>query len=241
MSFSDKNKTAISLVIFLLILFLLVGIGIYKFQHNGNLSDNETVSPAQEEVLEKNSTAKKANPDSPVAPEIPMLHPDSGQNEERGETIEHNEAIEKEAESAPLEKKELTAIYIPITKSLFSSSSVSFDSFKSRMTHGEPAQGKIYYQGDNGKIESLLSIDSNGSFHEQLVSYDPEGNPVDRIEIGLLCPETNDKKYATLSVNRLSVFELSTAKTGKKEERVTEYSITPQLRFVRGKTFTKLL
>jgi hypothetical protein len=137
----------------------------------------------------------------------------------------------------------LASIYIPSTKSLFFASDASIETFRNRITQpGHPVRGKMYYQGENGLLESFLSIDEKGFIHEIVYSYDPAGNPVDEVEIGLLVPDGSIKKHATLSVNKLSVFELTTDKlAGKKQERVTEYSISPQLRFKKGRTFSKLI
>ena len=157
-----------------------------------------------------------------------------------GKDEEHK--VAEKIENVLAQGKELTSIYIPLTKSLFSASDASIDAFQNRITRvGPPVRGKVYYQGENGLIESFISLDDKGVMHEILFSYDPAGNPVDELEIGLLVPDSPEKKYATVLVNKLSVFELTIVEaSGKRQERVTEYFISPQLQFKKGKTFTKL-
>ncbi|GHT00574.1 hypothetical protein FACS189421_12750 [Bacteroidia bacterium] len=244
----NKKKTIISVLIFLVPLILVIGIGIYKYQQKEQPAEETVLPPIENNNVEHKPAKSKNEIEKPVVEAIPILNPDSSLEEtETNETeveADKMEELEKELEIAPVVKKELGQVYIPMTKSLFISSNVSIESFQSRLDQKDNrAHGKLYYQGENGRLESYLSVDSNGLLHEYLVGYDPVGNPVETIEIGLLHLEkAPDKKYATLSVDRLSIFEIFTSKTsGKKEERVTEYSITPQLRFHKGKTFTKIL
>jgi hypothetical protein len=244
----NRKKTILFVLIFLIPLIFIVGVGIYKYQQKEELVEESTLPPIENENVEHKPAKKKNEIEKPVVEDIPILNPDSSLEEmETNETeveAAKIEELEKELEIAPVVKKELGQVYIPMTKSLFISSNVSIESFQSRLDQKDDrAYGKLYYQGENGRLESYLSLDANGLLHEYLAGYDPAGNPVETIEIGLLHLEKNqDKKYATFSVDRLSIFEIFTSKTsGKKEERVTEYSITPQLRFHKGKTFTKIL
>jgi len=259
--------TVIWMFFVFLFLILLIAIGLSKFY----IARNAVVEPVKQE-MEKEKEEKKVSPpkvetkeeiaDIPEAEEIDI----SIDAESEEEMILEPEVIDLEPE-LPVKKKELTAIYIPLTRSLFANSDNLEESFfnKSRLNQIQreylkidetkiginikaiPLEnlvpGKLYYQGDNGKLESFLFLDSGENVHEILVSYDPKGDYVDCIEIGLVSTLENEgKKFATLSVNKLSVFELAFSKMGdKKEEIVTEYSINPQLRFRKGKTFTKLL
>jgi hypothetical protein len=85
-------------------------------------------------------------------------------------------------------------------------------------------------------------VNEAGAALEILVSYDAEGAEVDRLEIGVLTVDGEARKYATVLVNRLSVFELVASKTSeKRQEQMTEYLITPNLSFRKGKTFRKLM
>jgi hypothetical protein len=103
--------------------------------------------------------------------------------------------------------------------------------------------GKIYYQGNNGKLESSV-LHNEGVFKEQLKSYDYAGNKVDELEIGVVDETAKTVKHAVISKNKISVFEIVTAKGKKQEqqvEKVTEYAITPQMKFREGKTYTRLM
>jgi flagellar basal body-associated protein FliL len=246
MSSVNRKKTIISVLIFIIPLFLVVGIGIYKYWHTEKVKEENALPTIEKEIVDPKPSKSKNEIEKPGIEEIPILNPafepeETEMNEPEAEKVEE---LKKELEISHIEKKELGMVYIPQTKSLFVSSNISIESFQSRLNQKNGrVYGKLYYQGENGRLESYLSVDSNGLLHEYLVSYDPAGNSVETIEIGLLPLEkSHEKKYATFSVDRLSIFELSASKvSGKKEERVTEYSITPQLRFHKGKTFTKIL
>ena len=233
-------------LIFLFIIGLLAGIGIYKFRtpnllEEKNIPEQTKVKPVEKTVVkpeEASSETSDAEIPSDSDPDFIAEEPLDSVPEEMEE-----EKVAEKIENMPLNKKELTSIYVPLTKSLFSASDASIDAFRNRIMQSEhPARGKIYYQGENGLIESFLSVDEKGVIREMLFSYDPFGNPVDELEIGWLVPDSPERKYATVLVNKLSVFELTLSQPAdKKQERVTEYFITPQLRFRKGRTFTKLL
>ncbi|GHV55720.1 hypothetical protein FACS1894182_00610 [Bacteroidia bacterium] len=226
----------------------MIGIAVYKLHQPEEVAEKEIVpeNPKVEQIEEDKSKPTKqiTNTDSVKknTSNLDVFISEEPMDDLPEEMNEHTpEAIVIEETS--VEKKELTAIYIPLTKSLFFASDASIDVLKRRVKQSERSfSGKIYYQGENGLIESFLTIDEEGVMHEILASYDPNGNAVDHVEIGLLIPGNPEKKYATLSVNKLSVYQLTMVKSSnKKQERVTEYSINPQLYFKKGKTFTKLL
>ena len=264
-----RNRQKIIIVLlFTLIVFLisLIGVGLYKFYNVKKILEELNVPEVVEEIVEKKAPTRKI--ENEVVPIIPEEELEDMDMEEDVELIEDETTEEKELElkieSPSLEKQELTSIFIPRTRSLFAKVSSLEDLFanKTPMTSEQRVYlkineikatdfattslenlflGKLYYQGDNGRLESFLYLDSQGMVREYLVSYDPKGNVVDYIEIGIIISEAGRKKYATLSVNKLSVFELSQPEAGnRRRELVTEYSITPQLRFNKGRTFSKL-
>jgi hypothetical protein len=264
----DKQRKIIYLLIFLIPLLCLIGIGIYKFKYMETLFDENPLIEEIEEVVKSKPPKKENMPIVPDIEEVQTADTSSEMTIEEGiETEKMDEAkAEQEAEPASAEKKELTTIYIPLTQSLFKKSDVSENSFtgKPRLTQTQreelkideiktelnmkniPSEdlvpGKLYYRGENGKLESFVYVNPNGKIHEYLIAYDPKGNYVDCIETGLITTENGKVKYASISINKLSVFELQPGKqSGKKEEIVTEYSINPQLQFKKGKTFIKVL
>ena len=242
----EKFKKTISRLAVILLIGMLTGIAIYIFRQPKPVEE-ETITPQPKTETKKNvETKTEKTVDVSEILETPS-NSDSNVIEEKlpdsfSEKIEEGKIAET-IENRFEHKKELNSIYIPLTKSLFSASDASINVFRNRIMQSEPpVRAKIYYQGENGLIESLLSLDEKGAIHETLFSYDPAGNPVDKLEIGLLVPDSSEKKYATISVNKLSVFELtSTLSADKRQERVTEYFITPQLRFKKGRTFSRLL
>ena len=239
-----KIKEALSWLVFILPIGLLTGIAIYKLYEPKVIEEENVTEQTEVKPVEKTVEKKEEMSDVPEVLETPS-HSDCIEetlSDDLPEESEEDEGMEI-VENIPPQKNEWNSIYIPLIKSLFSASDVSMDAFQNHIAQSEPpVRGKIYYQGENGWIESFLTVDEKGAIHEVLFSYDLAGNPVDNVEIGLLVPDSSERKYATISVNKLSVFELTTSGvTGKKQERVTEYSITPQLRFKKGRTFSKLL
>jgi hypothetical protein len=144
---------------------------------------------------------------------------------EEAEIISEKPTEDAEAALEPL------VIDIAQTKSLFSNQASLPESGQT---------GKIYLQNKNGKLESVVKSEKEG-FYERLISYDAKGNTLDELEIGTIDGAGKTVKRAVISGNRISVFEIVSAKGGKKqEETVTEYRITPQLTFRKGKTYTRL-
>jgi hypothetical protein len=272
-----KKKNLTIIVILLLISFLiLLGMEIYRIRASKNLIDENGEAPVKTEKVKNVHPPKKKEPKEIVVVEKPTLPVDSQRvatkPEESEKLKESKESKESREESKPdsgilfpAEKKELTSVYIPLTKSVFGRTDTPENVFlaKSRLTQTQwdnmkiteiknlahlknislenLREGKLYYQGENGRLESFLYIDSKRKISEYLVSYDSKGNSVDCLEVGCWIPETNEKKFTNLSNNKLSVFELAPVKAnGKREEIVTEYAITPAMQFVRGKTFSKI-
>ncbi|GHT76447.1 hypothetical protein FACS189413_17410 [Bacteroidia bacterium] len=229
MNIFQKHRTKIQITLFTLFLLGMSGVGLYKFmQHQPDHSQTEKVIDNQTII-------------HPKTEKIPIV---VQPNLATKDTIIHTQVrdsivyIESQKEPVEMPKNDLTQIYIPLTKSVFALANVTLSSFQAVSPEKTRMQGKSYYQGENGAIESDLVWDEDGNLHEQLVSFDPSGRPVDNLEIGILTPEAHIK-YASLSTNKISIIE-SVQTTKKNEERVTEYSITPQLQFRKGKTYLKI-
>ncbi|KAA6301876.1 MAG: hypothetical protein EZS26_001879 [Candidatus Ordinivivax streblomastigis] len=231
-----KNKKRLQILFpFLIFFILLLGIGIYKIYRLQSIKETHVTHP---ETL-PGTRAKPTQKELPASGIISGL-----EAEETPDLLEDPlEEIVSEPEQGRSEEtpKELHPVYIALVKSLFAPKNVSFETFQSRVTSDDAyTSGKVYFQDENGRLESYLWMDNKGAIHEQLTGQDGQGNRIDEIEIGLWSPASKEKT-ATLSVNKLSIFEwVSASDTGKKEERVTEYTITPQLRFQKGKTFVKV-
>ncbi|MDR0412291.1 MAG: hypothetical protein LBH61_00605 [Dysgonamonadaceae bacterium] len=188
------------------------------------------------------------------------------------DTVEDAAAEASDAETEPeieiplIEKREPSTVYIPSTKSLFKKTDVSvyrlhtqarissvqrerlrIDEVKTGIPMKEiPSEdllpGQSYYSGENGRLESFIYLEPKGKIHEYLLSFDPKGNYVDCIEIGLIGSEDEKIKYAGLQTNKILVFEVQTnSAINRKEEIVTQYTVNSHLQFKKGKTFTKLL
>jgi len=127
--------------------------------------------------------------------------------------------------------QEFTVIDIPQTKSLL------FDSQNNTLNQVDT--GKVYYQGISGKLQSRIKRNKN-EVYEELISYDNNGNAVDGLEIGYICNSPKHLKCAVIFKNKISIYE--TIPTGSKDnaEIVTEYLISPKMKFILGKTYTKL-
>jgi hypothetical protein len=262
----DKHSTAINLLIFMISFLLLLGIGIYKFTtKKETIAENSPSETVEKKVKKKPSKSKNTTVLPSENSESESYNPELEIEESREEAETEVEPEPEIEEALPVEKKEVTAIYIPLTRSLFRKPDLSEEWFmnRPRITPAQREQlrideiktdivmknipsddlipGKLYYLGENGRLESFIYIEPKGKIHEYLVSFDSKGNPIDWIEIGLITPEKERIKHAGLSTDKLSLTELQPAKKdGKKEEIITEYIITLQLKFKKGKTFTKL-
>jgi hypothetical protein len=256
----------ITLLIFLIIFLLMIGIAIRTFlTEKGTIVEKKT-SEVVEKKIEKKSSKNKNTIVSQIEStenEIDTLNLDM---EEEKEAEENEAPTEQKTEIPAIEKKEPATIYIPSTKSLFRKSDLSeyrlntqpritpiqrdelkIDEIKTdirmkNVSSEDLLPGKLYYAGENGRLESFIYTEPGGKIHEYLLSFDSKGNYVDCLEIGLINSEDERIKYAGLLTNKISVFETQYNKpTEKKAEIVTEYTINPLLQFKKGKTFTKLL
>jgi hypothetical protein len=253
---TKKRKAAMLRFLFIFSVCLLAGIAVYKYAATERLADDDAPAALPVEAVKEEAPApakQKPQPAAiPVEPLASEADPDEAEPADDAMADATPDAVADAAaadsmawvgESAPVKKKALSAIYIAYTKSLFSASDASVDAFLHRILQSDqPAPGHTYYRGENGRIESMLTLGERGAVCEILVCYDADGHPVDRLEIGMLSPNGHEKKYAAFSVSKLSVFEQTSGKTsGARQERVTEYTITPQLYLKKGKIFTKLL
>jgi hypothetical protein len=258
-----RNSNKRNLIIIFFILFLLIiFIGFYCISIIKKSTDKK--SPI---VIAKKEQVKNLLPKNKKKPEITASEIFEAETNEPDidTTVEEKEIIEKKIEKPEAESKELTSIFIPQTKSLFNKQDLSEDALLSRPrmspdqwenTNWEEVKkkfhlqnvsvndliaGKIYYQGENGKLESFIYIDQSKNLHEYLISSDSNGFYADCVEIGYWVLESGEKNYATLSNYKLLIYKSLPVKWGKKtEESVTEYFISPQMQFNKGKTFSKL-
>ena len=215
-----KRRVLFTILLVLCVVFLLV-IWIFK--------QSETTKEAVEEVaVSKPIETIKKEKDTATKEELVIDVPEVQEYDSIENIVENNSDIvdifesPDEIQKETIPQKELSSIYIPQTKSILSRKNLTDDQIS----------GKIYYQGENGRLESFIHLDEEGATHEYLVSYNPFSQPVDSLKIGYWNPNTNNKKYATLSVNKISVFE--------NEIRVTEYFINPHMQIRKGRSFSKL-
>ena len=218
----SREKTGIICVI-LLILFVVFMLGVWFFKQSKTIQEiiEEPIIPPTTETKKKKqdtTTYKEPIIDIPLEQEFDPIETIEENDNNTTDIFENTEEIHKETEK----KKELSSIYIPLTKSSLSGKNLTENQIS----------GKIYYQGENGRLESFIHLDEEGATHEYLVCYNVQNQPIDSLKIGYWNPHTQDKKYATLSVNKISVFE--------NEVRVTEYFINPHMQIRRGRSFSKL-
>lgn len=263
MTQSQKHKKTIIILIILIPLFIVMSIGVYKFKHRKFIQKEFVLKEIKKETTKK-PISKKPTSQKPNPEETTIETEDLQQLEEEAEELHDLEEVInfEDINKPPSVKKELNSIYVSHTKSLLKNT----DSFQGNPNLTEDQRnnlkindlklgldfknislehfftGKTYYKGDNGKLESFLYISPDGRIHEYLISFDPEGNYADCLEIGLIIPGSDERKHASLSINKLSVFETESSKTiGKREEKVTEYFISVRMKFQKGKTFSKIL
>ena len=263
-----QQKTIIAFFIILVFIFVILGVSYYKVYYPKQIPEREEVEVI-DTVPDKEVSVKKQIPKIPSQEEdiIPNTEPiieewmDEALFEEE---VDGNK--NEEIEITPISEKYLGHVHISYAKSIFSklNTNEQIPSNNSRITQEEKEvlridqikagidfrnvpsaslfKGMLYYSGENGRLESFIYIDPDGKMHEYLVSYDPKGDYVNSLEIGVVNPGNDEKKYAIVANNKLSVFELQSTKEigAKKEEKVTEYFINPQMQFNKGKTYTKL-
>lgn len=263
-------------VIVFLLLVIVGVIAFYKIKYIS--PDKEEKTKLEQKIDSLTGKKNPDNLPPKKKPEIKNAEDDSEQilPEEEIESEEPEEMnIEPEQEDITIispEKKELLPVYIPRSGSLIRNSEEPTYNFlgNSSLTFEQrqlmkldeinigpdfktiPLEnlfpGKTYYEGDNGVLKSFIYVDRDKKVQEFLISFDVQGNYVDCIEIGLMVSGSDEKKYAVIANNKLSIFESHVSKTLKKasdngdeeEVIVTEYYINPHLQFQKGKTFSRL-
>jgi hypothetical protein len=190
-----------------------------------DIMNNEEI---QNQPVTKTRPPAKVLRDTVTGQTVLVIVEDTAPEENVEKAIEEQKEEKNHNQEAPGDNKELTTIYIPLTKSLFNTDNLS-------VVH--ISKGKVYYSGVNGRLESQIIVNGDQEF-ERLTSYNPQGNKVEDLIIGLVDENGIKRKYASFSQNRISLIEIT---TGKEEETVTRYLITPELRFVKGKTYKKVL
>ncbi|MDL2241495.1 hypothetical protein LJB91_01140 [Bacteroidales bacterium OttesenSCG-928-L03] len=218
------------IIILLATFLILVGILFYYLRYRV-MDEVSMPKPADtEEVDSSGDSHKKPKPPKPTETPDPMETDSISEELEIGEL--DSLAIDEEMMAEELVLDETKPLHIPYCKSAFNTTNISIENLPS---------GKTYYQAGQKRIESTIIEHEGRGFCEHLISYDPQGNKADELEIGLLDPSGERKKYAVISQNKVMTYILSTDKDGKVNETVTEYTITPTLRFSKGKTYVKVL
>ena len=227
-----NGKTII--VIILICLTFISGMLFQKHCLDTKTTQKEEVeSEVTEEVVPlKKENSKKEKETSPITNETVSDADEKIDEIQLEKEIQSEEVNQIDIFEEVEERRELLPIHIPQVKSLFNSSDLSIQNMPDK---------KQYYNGNNGMIESIVNKGEDNLFYEYLISYDYKGNKVDQLEIGITDENAQKKKYAVLFQNNVSTFEISPKVNNKNqiEEIVTNYQITPDLRFVKGKTYTK--
>ena len=228
------KRKSIKIIAYILLMCLAFGSGMlfqkYCFD-KGITEESEDEPEIIKEIIHLEKKKDKKEKEVPLVVDVVPT-----KEEEQIEEVQLNEDILKEEpdeinlpEEIEEQQRDLLPIHIPQVKSLLNSSNLSIQNMPDK---------KQYYKGNNGTIESIVERKSNNHFHEYLISYDYKGNKVDQLEIGIVDENIQKKKYAVLFQNNISTFEVS---ADTKEEIVTTYQITPDLRFTKGKTYKKVL
>jgi hypothetical protein len=225
------NKVFITYTGIALVICITIGLALYGGFFNK--STDGDIEPAKKETEKIESKSENKKPDKPVADKIKSPVEVFEETEQvitpENEAEETEETIETENETAL--EKELAKIDIVKTKSLFHHSEISLDSLPNE---------NVYYHGENGKLESKVKHSDKG-ISEQLTAYDIHGNNTGTLEIGFIEETGKRVKYAVISKNKISVFEITLSKNKKSQgELMTEYTITPQMKLIKGKTYHKL-
>ena len=229
------KRKSVKIIGFIMLIALAFGSGMLFQKHYFDTEitqEDEDQPEIVEEIALSKKTDNKKKKETPIVVDVMPNEP-----EEQAEEVQLNEdTLNEEPDEIDLseeveeeKQRELLPIHIPQVKSLFNSSNLSIQDMPDK---------KQYYKGNNGTIESIVEKKGDNQFHEYLISYDYKGNKVDRLEIGIVDENIQKKKYAVLFQNNISTFEAS---ADTKEEIVTTYQITPDLRFTKGKTYKKVL
>jgi|GEM_PF-5235034 hypothetical protein len=231
-----NNGTKIMLLIIGLLLIIVIFLLVY-YNTNKTTGTGEGKEPTvTEQPAEQPGTTTPTKPADVDTTEPHINEADSLQATEQPEEPEIDslamEGSEEEAANNTAETPDAAFLHIPRTKSIFNA---EFDSPEALPF------SKNYYQSSRGKVESLVLSNNEGEKIEYLITYDKDGNKLDNLEIGLINKDNKRIKYAVVYQNKVSTYTLSFNKDNKAQETVTEYSITNDLRFRKGKTYVKVL
>gem|GEM_PF-5613508 len=218
-------------------LCILISMSMLMFSCNKEKQEDilgETPQSQTEEIIEPQKPSPKPEPkpkEIPVVTDsLAHLIPDSL---EILETIVEQEFIQVEdtVNTVVVAEKEIKTkqIAIPYTKSLVGICKSDNESL---------GRNKIYFEGPQGIVESNV-VETDGTHFEYLVSRNQKGDVIEKIEIGIIKGE-GKRKHAVLSGNKIITYQ-RTESEKKNRELVTEYMITPQLKFSKGKTYAKVL
>ncbi|MDR1170391.1 MAG: hypothetical protein LBK97_06115 [Prevotellaceae bacterium] len=100
------------------------------------------------------------------------------------------------------------------------------DNFDTKWTNSQLSAGKTIYKGKEGSLQTILFIEKEQAVNEFLVSYNPEGNPVDCISIASISAYGGDRGEGLVQGNTVTAY-------AGYEGIVTYnvYHITPELKF----------
>ena len=256
------KKKLLILIFFILFIFLIVLL-LYKLEKNANQIPFEEEDKTEEVI--NNNLPQSPKEEISERPKEVLSEIENQEKSESESTLEEKIVGESEKEEFFFEKNEISTINIPYCKSLFHKieennqltpakltlnqeerSLLKIDNIILNVDFGNLSEnqfckGKTYYNGVNGRLESIIIDFQDETIHEYLISYNSEGEYKNCIEIGILTPQNEKKKYAVLSGRKLSIYEsLSQLDAKKTKETVTEYYISPQLELKKGKTFSKI-
>ena len=110
---------------------------------------------------------------------------------------------------------------------------IKIKDFPTQIQNSQLAKGKTIYTCDKGRIVTFLFIVADQITKEYMVSYDPKGNVIDCIDIGTISAYGGDRGYADISGDKVVVYSSYPAEEGEDGDSVTEYRITPKLKFIK--------
>jgi hypothetical protein len=195
-----------------------------------SVSNNDTIT---EKIVKKSQISTPKEPPKPAENTAKVEEPQATE-EASDATSEAVEDTEPEVVIATVVADEISrpAFNIPKSESQFVSAGLTLQQAVER-------GGKDYYSGYYGYISSKI-VETGRGVVEILTAIDRQGRQTAELEIGLIAADGRRLKYAVVARNRISVTEVVSAPDEKLAEMMTEYSITPEMTFVKGKTYHKL-
>ncbi len=107
--------------------------------------------------------------------------------------------------------------------------------FFSKRPNKELSKGKLFYQGANGKMQSIFILAPDHATWEFLVSYDAKGNYVDCVMIGQIMDYAGDRAESVVEGNKIQVHSTWPVyeDEGGDGNAIVKYEITPELKFIK--------